>query len=212
MPGPKPRPTLETELAARFRFAVKRRIEAKGVARADVIGSMAHLPTRSQRWLEGALGPSEPLPVDNALEISARLHRLNVRLPDVLLEELLAEYRTPAILVFPGETQRLVALLLDELRQVNGCGPRSLARLERSFTALFESYERFNETPTGRELVHRVKTEMRLGGTKNWKLNYMRFTQHLAVDATTATVPSLPRLVDAAVRARLSKRRREKPQ
>jgi hypothetical protein len=153
-----------------------------------------------ERTLLRHLSPTESLARQTAFELVIGCKAaLNVVLPVVLLAELYAEEITPAIIVFPGESERLADVLATEAAQMLGLPTRTERRLKKRFLDFLTPYERFNKTALGRE-VHDIifQIESEHGKAFRQRLHEIRYASNFSAHGNSYTTPSIVGLIKRA--------------
>jgi hypothetical protein len=187
---------LKDELASKVREAVRLALKRKQ----RKVGELADAMGIDERTLLRHLSDAETLARQTAFELVIGCKAaLNVVLPVVLLAELYADEITPAIIIFPGESERLADVLATEAAQMLGLPTRTAGRLKKRFLEFLIPYERFNKTALGRE-VHDVifQIESEHGKAFRQRLHEIRYASHFSADGKTYAAPSLVGLIKRA--------------
>jgi len=198
---------LPESLGKEFRERVNARLRSKHLSRDRVAEvEVEYYGSRSRRWIDGALSFAAPLPVDTAIEIAVRLGRLDVRLSDRLLTKLMSSQVWPMLIMFPNEGAPLAKLLAEQADQVAGVSRRALPQLESTFARTFREYERFNETPLGRDILKEIKLACSDSDDERLRMFMHRSRSPIAIKGKLMAVYSIPRLVEDEFRRRVATR------
>lgn len=194
------RPRLNDELASKLRGAVRSALKRKK----STVGELADAMGIDERTLLRHLSPAESLARQTAFELVVGIKAaLNVVLDVRLLAELYADEVTPAIIVFPGESERLADVLATETAQMLGLPTRTVKRLKKRFLEFLVPYERFNKTGLGREihdLIFQIESEH--GKAFRERLHAIRFASHFSADGKSYVAPSIVGLIRMAAKKR----------
>lgn len=186
---------LSDALSGSIRTYVSETLKRKGMTRMDLLEALpprrkaeAELPLRSQRWIDGALSPAEPLARKTAIEILLRMRRLRILIPDDILTAL--QRIEPGVLILPGEAEPLAKRLSAIAGERLKLDKRVRARLEDDFLSYLAPFERIASTERGRAAVLQLTSghSPHLG----WRLQLSRTRQAMIRDGgRRVDVPSL---------------------
>lgn len=162
-------PRLSGELATELRQAIAERFAAKRrgwewrrAPRGRYVG-----PTRraladatddwvADRTIHRWLKDGTDLTKRAAIELIVRSHAIKMPLPDELIRKVLDDGKTPAILVLPGEGRKLATWVTSIAAHTLGLRGRSKSHLEEQLRTRFERYERYGESPDGRDVLNYI--------------------------------------------------------